>query len=43
VSNDDREQAFANIRKAADHYDVDVAEGSWRDLGRKPHTKNPAN
>jgi hypothetical protein len=43
VSDDEREQAFANIRKAAEHYDVDVAEGSWRDLGRKPHTKNPAN
>jgi|SRR5512132_1140156 hypothetical protein len=43
VSNDEREQAFANIRKAAEHYDVDVAEDDWRQLGSKPHTKNPAN
>ena len=42
VSNAEREQAFANIRKAAEHYDVDVAEGGWRDLGSKPHTKNTA-
>jgi hypothetical protein len=42
VSDADRELAFANIRKAADHYGVDVAETSWRDLGKKPHTRNPS-
>jgi hypothetical protein len=35
VSDDDRDLAFANIRKAAEHYDVDVAETDWRQLGRK--------
>ncbi len=34
--------AFANIKKAADHYGIDVAEKSWHDLGKKPHTNNPA-
>lgn len=34
VSDEDREQAFANIKKAAEHYDVEVSEGSWRDLGK---------
>jgi hypothetical protein len=42
VSDDDRELAFANIKKAAGHYDVDIEEKSWKDLGKKPHTKNPA-
>lgn len=42
VSDDDRDLAFANIKKAAKHYDVDVAEDSWRDLGKKPHTDNPS-
>ena len=42
VSDKDRDQAFANIKKAAKHYGVDIEEGSWHDLGKKPHTKNPA-
>lgn len=42
VSDEDRELAFANIKKAAEHFGVDVAERSWRDLGRKPHTENPS-
>ena len=42
VSDDDRDQAWANIKKAAKHYDIDVEEDSWRDLGKKPHTKNAA-
>src|SRR5436305_9084807 len=42
VSDDERDQAFANIRKAARHYGVEVAEKSWRDLGKRPHTRNPA-
>ncbi len=34
VSDTDREQAFANIKKAADHYGVDMEVDSWRDLGK---------
>ncbi|HYT09969.1 MAG TPA: DUF6582 domain-containing protein [Mycobacteriales bacterium] len=42
VSDADRDVAFANIRKAAEHYGVDVAESDWRQLGKRPHTPNPA-
>ncbi len=42
VSDEDRDQAFANIKKAAEHYGINVEEKSWRDLGKKPHTKNAA-
>jgi hypothetical protein len=42
VSDADRDLAFANIKKAARHYGIDVEEQSWRDLGKKPHTPNPA-
>jgi len=35
VSDTDRELAFANIKKAARHYDVEVEEASWRELGKK--------
>jgi len=41
VSDDERDQAFANIKAAAKHFDVEVAEDSWKDLGKKPHTGNP--
>jgi len=37
VSDDDRDLAWANIRKAARHYDVDLDEQDWRDLGKKSH------
>ena len=42
VTDSDRDLAFANIRKAAEHYGVEIAEKSWRDLGGKPHTDNPS-
>lgn len=42
VSDADRDLAFANIQKAAAHYGVHIEERSWRDLGKKPHTHNPA-
>ena len=42
VSDGDRELAFANIKKAAKHYGVDVAEAGWKDLGKRRHTNNPA-
>lgn len=40
VSEEDREVAFANIRKAAKAYDVEIEETSWRQLGSQPHTAN---
>ena len=42
VTDADRDQAFANIVAAARHYGVEVAETDWRQLGKRPHTKNPA-
>lgn len=33
VSDDDRELAFLNIKKAAAYYGIDIAETSWRELG----------
>jgi hypothetical protein len=42
VSDAERDQAFANLRKAAKHYGVDIAEDSWQQLGSKPHTTNSA-
>jgi hypothetical protein len=44
VSDEDRALAFANIEKAAKHYDVDLSETSWRDLGVHPqaHRKESA-
>ena len=42
VSDSDRDDAFANIKKAAKHYEVNIKEHSWHDLSKKPHTKNSA-
>ena len=42
VSDLDRDLAFANIQAAARHYDVQVEESDWRQLGKRPHTKNTA-
>ena len=42
VTDADRDLAFANIRKAAEHFDVEVAETDWRQLGKRPHTRNSA-
>jgi hypothetical protein len=42
VSDADRDLAFANIRKAAEHFGVEVAETDWHQLGKRPHTANPA-
>ena len=30
----DREVAFANIKKAAKHFDVEMTEDSWKELGK---------
>jgi len=40
VSDKERDLAFGNIKKAAEHYGVDVTEDDWHDLGKRPHTKN---
>lgn len=44
VSDADREKAFTNIRKAARHYDVDLSETKWEELGAHPqhHRKESA-
>lgn len=42
VSDDERKRAFANIKKAAKHYRVDVSEANWRQLGRRPSTGRTA-
>jgi hypothetical protein len=36
ASDDDRALAFANIEKAARHYDVDLSETNWHELGVHP-------
>ena len=36
VSDEERAQAFANIEKAARHYDVDLSETDWHQLGEHP-------
>ena len=38
VSDAERDLAFANIKKAAKHYDVDLSEKGWHELGRRPST-----
>jgi hypothetical protein len=38
VSDEDRELAFANIKKAAQHYGVDMTEKNWKELGSRPST-----
>jgi hypothetical protein len=40
VSDEERDLAFANIKKAAKHYHVNIEEKNWHELGKKPHTKN---
>ncbi|MEH1031436.1 hypothetical protein Q3V37_29180 [Micromonospora profundi] len=42
VDDADRDLAFQNILAAAAHYGVEVAETDWHQLGRLPHTPNPA-
>jgi len=38
ASDEDRELAFANIKKTAQYYGVSVSENSWRELGSRPRT-----
>jgi Family of unknown function (DUF6582) len=34
ASDEEREQAFANIKKAARHYGVEITAKNWRELGK---------
>ena len=40
VSDSDRDLAFANILKAARHFNITVEENDWHQLGKKVHPKN---
>ena len=42
VSDEDRKLAFANLKKAAKHYGVDMSESDWHELGRHPSTGRTA-
>jgi hypothetical protein len=35
VSGEDRDLAFANIKKAAEHYGIKLYSADWRELGRR--------
>jgi hypothetical protein len=34
VSDEERDLAFVNIKKAAKHYDVEISARTWHDLGK---------
>jgi hypothetical protein len=36
VSDEERDLAFANIKKAARHYGVEITATNWRELGKPP-------
>lgn len=42
VSDEDRDLAFSNIKRAARYYGLNVEESDWHQLGKHPHTRNPA-
>jgi hypothetical protein len=42
VSDEERDVAFANIKKAARYYGVDVSEKSWSELGKHPRSGRTA-
>lgn len=42
VSDEEREQAFANIQAAAKHFGVEMNEKSWHDFGKHPRAKTAA-
>ena len=39
VSAPERDLAFANIKKAAEHYGVELSEKSWQDVGIHPQPR----
>jgi hypothetical protein len=42
VSDVERDIAFENIKAAAKHFGVEMTETSWKELGKKPHARNPS-
>jgi hypothetical protein len=42
VTDQDRTQAFTNLKAAAKHFKVEMTETSWHDLGSKPAAKKSA-
>jgi hypothetical protein len=42
VTDEERDRAFLNIQKAAEYYGVEMKESDWQQLGKRPHTRNPA-
>ncbi len=42
ASDSEREEAFHRIKAAAKKFGVEMTETSWKQLGDKPHTTNPA-
>ena len=42
VSDSEREQAFKRIKAAAKKDGIDMPETNWKELGKKPHTRNAA-
>ncbi len=42
VTDTDRDLAFANIKKAAEHFGVNITETDWHQLGSHPHSRNTA-
>jgi DNA-binding protein H-NS len=42
VSDEERAQAFENIKAAAQHYGVEMSESSWEELGSSPKTGRTA-
>jgi hypothetical protein len=42
VTDSERETAFANIKKAAEHFGVEMKETNWHQLDKQPHTRNAA-
>jgi hypothetical protein len=43
VSDAERDLAFANIKKVAKYYNVEISETHWRQLGRKGRSGAPVN
>jgi uncharacterized protein DUF6582 len=43
VTDAERDQAFENIKKAAKHYDVEMTESNWHELGKPSTTGSNAN
>jgi hypothetical protein len=40
VTDEEREEAFERIKKAAKEHGIEMKETSWRQLGKHPHSTN---